>query len=199
MRCHVRGLAAHGSFPERGDNAIEKAARLIVAVHDENFTRVEHALLGRDVPGALWIEGGGELHAIRGSRQRPDRRSRVVPGGPTAAEIETRVRELADLHDAEVDPVEPSVEPFETPATSPVLAVLEAAAGAVGASGERVGVPAWTDAHNFVELAGSEAVVWGPGDFGLAHDPAEAVDLHEVVAAARVVERLLLDAPGWLS
>ena len=29
VRCRVRGRAAHGSFPELGDNAIEKAARLI--------------------------------------------------------------------------------------------------------------------------------------------------------------------------
>jgi acetylornithine deacetylase/succinyl-diaminopimelate desuccinylase-like protein len=198
VRCHARGRSAHGSFPERGDNAIDKAARLIVALHEEDFTRAEHPLLGRDVPGALWIEGGGELHVI------PDRASvrieiRVVPGGPSAAAIEARVRALAAEHDAEVELVEPSVEPFETPASSPVLVALEAAADAArGASGARVGVPAWTDAHNFVELAGSDAVVWGPGDFGVAHDPSESVDLHEVVTAARVVERLLADASGWL-
>ena len=55
--CEVRGVSAHGSFPERGDNAIEKAARLLLAVHDEPFTRVEHPLLGRNHPGTLWIEG----------------------------------------------------------------------------------------------------------------------------------------------
>lgn len=196
--CDVRGRSAHGSFPELGDNAIEKAARLLLAVHDEPFASVEHALLGRNVPGALWIEGGGELHVVPdGARVRIE--VRVVPGGPTAAAIESRLRALAAEHDAEVEPVEESVEPFETDATAPVVGALLDASDRGGRSrAATIGVPAWTDAHNFVDLAGSQTVVWGPGDFGLAHDPAEAVPVDEVVAAARVVEELLVGAGGWI-
>jgi acetylornithine deacetylase/succinyl-diaminopimelate desuccinylase-like protein len=197
--CEVGGQAAHGSFPERGDNAIEKAARLLLAVHDEPFTQVEHQLLGRNVPGALWIEGGGELHVVP-DRARVRIEIRVVPGGPTAQEIESRLRSLAAEHDADVDLVEESVEPFETDPAAPVAVALAAACERVrGMRPDSIGVPAWTDAHNFVDLAGSQAVVWGPGDFALAHDPAEAVDLGEVVAAARVIEELLASADGWLA
>ena len=196
VRCDVRGTSAHGSFPERGDNAIEKAARLSLAMHQEDFVRTEHALLGANVPGTLRFEGGGELHVIP-DRARLRIEVRVVPGGPTAAQIEARVREVAAAHDADVELVEESVEPFETPGTSPVLTSLEAAAHAEGLAPARVGVPAWTDAHNFVELAGSEAVVWGPGDFAVAHDPEEAVDLREVVTAARVVARCLAAPETW--
>jgi acetylornithine deacetylase/succinyl-diaminopimelate desuccinylase-like protein len=190
VRCEVRGTPAHGSFPERGDNAIEKAARLVLAMQEQDFVRTSHPLLGANVPGTLSIEGGGELHVIPDlARLRIE--VRVVPGGPKAAGIEARVRELAAEHDAEVELVEPSVEPFETPASSPVLAMLETAGQAEGAAPQRIGVPAWTDAHNFVDLAGSEAVVWGPGDFGLAHDPDEAIDARDVVTAARIVARCL--------
>ena len=196
--CEVRGAAAHGSFPELGDNAIEKAARLLLAVHDEPFTRVEHRLLGRNVPGALWIEGGGELHVVP-DRARVRIEIRVVPGGPTAADIESRLRSLAAEHDADVDLVEESVEPFETDPSDPVVLALTAACERVrGTRQDPIGVPAWTDAHNFADLAGSRAVVWGPGDFALAHDPAEAADIGEVVTAARVVEELLAAADGWL-
>jgi acetylornithine deacetylase/succinyl-diaminopimelate desuccinylase-like protein len=168
-------------------------------VHDESFTRAEHPMFGRNVPGALWIEGGGELHVVP-DRTRVRIEIRVVPGGPSAAAIETRLRELAAAHDADVDLVEESVEPFETDAQSPLVEALVEANGRVrNEPSERVGVPAWTDAHNFVDLAGSQAVVWGPGDFGLAHDPDEAVDVGEVVTAARVVEELLATAPGWLA
>jgi acetylornithine deacetylase/succinyl-diaminopimelate desuccinylase-like protein len=171
---------------------------LLLAVHDEPFASVEHALLGRNVPGALWIEGGGELHVVPdGARVRIE--VRVVPGGPTAAAIESRLRALAAEHDAEVEPVEESVEPFETDATAPVVGALLDASDRGGRSrAATIGVPAWTDAHNFVDLAGSQPVVWGPGDFGLAHDPAEAVPVDEVVAAARVVEELLVGAGGWI-
>jgi acetylornithine deacetylase/succinyl-diaminopimelate desuccinylase-like protein len=195
----VRGRSAHGSLPERGDNAIEKAARLILAVHEEPFTRSEHPLLGRNIPGALWIEGGGELHVV------PDRvgmriEIRVVPGGPSAAEIEARFRELAREHDADLELLEPSVEPFETDAGGPLVQALAAAAEQAGGGRSPViGIPAWTDAHNFVELAGAQAVVWGPGDFTLAHVPDEAIEIDEVVAAARVVEELLVGAAGWVA
>ncbi|MGH2631008.1 MAG: M20 family metallopeptidase [Actinomycetota bacterium] len=196
--CAVRGRSAHGSFPERGDNAIEKAARLLLAVHDEPFTRIEHPLLGRNVPGTLWIEGGGELHVVP-DRARVRIEIRVVPGGPAAADVEARLRELAAAHDADVELVEESVEPFETDARGPLAEALLSANGRIReVSSPPVGVPAWTDAHNFVDLAGSQAVVWGPGDFGLAHDPDEAIDVREVVTAARVVEELLAGADGWI-
>jgi acetylornithine deacetylase/succinyl-diaminopimelate desuccinylase-like protein len=196
--CDVRGLAAHGSFPERGDNAIEKAARLVLEVHDEPFTRVEHPSLGRNHPGTLWIEGGGELHVVP-DRARVRIEIRVVPGGPTAAQIESRLRELAASHDADVELVEESVEPFETDERGPLAEALLGSNRRVrGISSPPIGVPAWTDAHNFVDLAGSQAVVWGPGDFGLAHDPGEAIEVDEVVAAARVIEELLAGAAGWI-
>ena len=195
--CVVRGVSAHGSFPERGDNAIEKAARLLLAVHDEAFTHVEHHVLGRNHPGTLWIEGG-ELHVVP-DRARVRIEIRVVPGGPSAQEIESRLRELAAAHDADVELVEESVEPYETDPDGPLVAALLAAGHRVRAEqAPLIGVPAWTDAHNFVGLAGSQAVVWGPGDFGLAHDPDEAIDIGEVVIAARVVEELLVGAGGWL-
>ncbi len=198
-RLSVHGRAAHGSFPERGDNAIEKAARLMLAVHEEPFASVEHPLLGRNHPGTLWVEGGGELHVVPDlARLRIE--IRVVPGGPSAADIEARLRELAASYDAEVELVEESVEPFETDPQAPVVeALLRATERVRGDSPARNGVPAWTDAHNFVDLAGSTAVVWGPGDFGLAHDPAEAVDIGEVVTAARAVEELIVRTPEWLS
>lgn len=195
--CDVRGRSAHGSFPERGDNAIEKAARLMLAVHEEAFTHAEHPLLGRNVPGTLWIEGGGELHVVP-DRARVRIEIRVVPGGPSAAEIERRLCEVAAAHDAEVELVEPSVEPFETEAASPGLEALLAATSEVeGAPAPAIGVPAWTDAHNFVDLAGSQALVWGPGDLALAHAPAEAIEIGEVVRAARTVDALLARAEGW--
>jgi acetylornithine deacetylase len=197
--CDVRGRSAHGSFPERGDNAIEKAARLLLAVHDEPFTRVEHPMLGRNVPGTLWIEGGGELHVVP-DRARARIEIRVVPGGPTAAEIETRLRELATEHDAEVELVEESVEPFETSPSAPVVeALLHATEQVSGSGAPLVGVPAWTDAHNFVEFAGAASIVWGPGDFGLAHDPDEAIAVAEVVAAARTIEALLSHVDRWVA
>ena len=170
--CDVHGASAHGSFPERGDNAIEKAARLLLAVHDEPFTRAEHPLLGRNVPGALWIEGGGELHVVP-DRARVRIEIRVVPGGPSAAEIEARLpraRGRARRRRRARGGERRAVRDRRATVRSVEALVRGRPSVSVGERPAQVGVPAWTDAHNFVDLAGSQAVVWGPGDFGLAHD-----------------------------
>ncbi len=198
VRLSVRGAAVHGAFAELGDNAIEKAARLVLAVHDEPFAQQTHPMLGRGVPSVMRFEGGSELHVI------PDRASlrlevRVVPGERSAAAIEGRVRELAEAYDADLELVEQSVEPFETPGDAPVLLALRSALEReTGGPATELGVPAWTDAHNFVDRSGSQAVVWGPGDFELAHHPDERVAIDEVATAARVVAAVLEQAGGWL-
>jgi acetylornithine deacetylase/succinyl-diaminopimelate desuccinylase-like protein len=60
------------------------------------------------------------------------------------------------------------------------------------------GLRTWTDAHNFVDLAGSEALIFGPGHLRRAHRPDESVDLHEVVTSARVLAQLLGGSSGLL-
>ena len=82
-------------------------------------------------------------------------------GDATLASLEALAAEFG----AGVELVE-MTEPFETPADSPlVVALAEATAAVAGEARDPIGVPAWTDAHNMVDFAGAEAVVYGPGDF----------------------------------
>jgi acetylornithine deacetylase/succinyl-diaminopimelate desuccinylase-like protein len=48
-----------------------------------------------------------------------------------------------------------------------------------------------------VDFAGAEAVVYGPGDFSVAHLPEEHVDVREVVACAEVFARVARRAVSW--
>ena len=190
---HVRGRSVHGALREEGDNAIEKAARLVSAFHEHPDSSHEHPTLGRDIPMAQEIRGGASLNVV------PDACDvhldwRVVPEGPTAAEMLADTRELAAQSDAEVEIVEIS-EPFEMPADSPLARALGKAVERVrGRAPGTIGVIAWTDAHNFVELGGSTAVVFGPGHLRGAHRPDEHVDLRDVVTCARIFAELLGDA-----
>jgi acetylornithine deacetylase/succinyl-diaminopimelate desuccinylase-like protein len=195
----VRGRSAHGALREDGDNAIEKAARLIAAVHAAPFAAVEHPLLGRSIPSAWEIHGGQELNVVPDeARLRID--ARVVPGQFSAAAVERILRELAEAYDAAMDLVEPAVEPFETPSEAPLARAMAAAVQRVmGRAPGATGLRTWTDAHNFVDLAGSEAVIFGPGHLRRAHRPDESVDLREVVASARVLAELLGAAPVLLA
>ncbi len=146
----------------------------------------------------VWeIGGGAPLNVVPGACDvHVD--IRVVPGGPSAADILATCERLARRHDASVDVVEIS-EPFETFASSPLATSLGAAAQA--ATGRRpapVGMLAWTDAHSFVDLAASEAVVFGPGHLRDAHRPDERVDLDEVVDCARTFCNLIARARALL-
>lgn len=194
---HVAGRSVHGALREEGDNAIEKALNLVAEVQAQSFAEWSHPLCGRNVPMVWEIGGGAPLNVVPGACD-VHLDIRVVPGGPSAAEILATCERLARRYDASVDVVEIS-EPFETPASSPLATSLGAAAeAATGRRPSPVGMLAWTDAHSFVDLAASEAVVFGPGHLRDAHRPDERVDLDEVVDCARTFSNLIARARALL-
>jgi acetylornithine deacetylase len=193
----VRGTSVHGALREEGDNALEKAAHLIVAVHEAPLAKVVHPLLGRSVPMAWELHSGQELNVVPDvARLRID--VRVVPG-MTAEEVRDALEALALAYDAEMELVEPPVEPFETSPDGPLARAMAAAVeGASGRAPGVTGLRCWTDAHNFVDLCGSQAVVFGPGHLREAHRPDESVDLGEVVACGRALAGSLAEAEQLL-
>jgi acetylornithine deacetylase/succinyl-diaminopimelate desuccinylase-like protein len=194
---HVKGTSVHGALRELGDNAIEKALSLVAEIQAHLGSAHEHPLLGRNIPMVWEIRGGEPLNVV------PDACSvhldwRVTPGGPSSAELFDWLVEAAGRVDGDVEVVE-VVEPFET---SPDSALAEALAGAVqrttGTAPGATGMIAWTDAHNFVDHGGSQAVVFGPGHLRNAHRPDEFVSLTDVVTCARSLAALIADAPALL-
>ena len=192
---HAHGRSAHGALTDLGENAIHSAVELISALPRLGLERHEHPLLGASQAEVGAIRGGTDFNTV------PDRCSfqlqiRVVPGQDGDATL-VALEALAAEHGATVEVVE-MTEPFEAPADSPMVAALEQLTAEVaGEPREAIGVPAWTDAHNMVDFAGAEAVVYGPGDFAVAHLPEEHIDVNEVVQCAHVFIRLARVAAGW--
>ena len=193
---HVKGTAVHGALRELGDNAIEKALALIAEIQAHPGSAHEHPLLGRNIPMVWEIRGGQPLNVV------PDACSvhldwRVTPGGPSSAELFDWLVEAAGRVDGDVEVVE-VVEPFET---QPDAVLAQALAGAVrrttGTTPAATGMIAWTDAHNFVDHGGSQAVVFGPGHLRNAHRPDEFVSLTDVVTCARSLAALIADIAAW--
>lgn len=190
---HLHGRSAHGSLGELGDNAIDRALAFIGALDGLDLAKHEDPLLGLSRHEIDSITAGAGHNVV------PDRCSvgitvKVVPGQSaraTAAELDR----LATAHGGHVELVEVT-EPFATPADSPLVTGLDRACrSALGRGSERIGVPAWTDAHNFVTFGGSAAVVFGPGDFSTAHTPEEHIDVGAVVECAAVFVELARQ--GW--
>ena len=186
---HVHGVSAHGSLGELGENAVHAAADLISGLPDLGLTAHTHPLLGESRASVNEINTGNGMNVV------PDEctlnlQVKIVPGQDLLETIR-QVEEYCAGFNATVQMIEGTV-PFELPAGSALLEAVDRETERVtGSRPERIGVPAWTDAHNFVDFGGSEAMVFGPGSIESAHTSEEHIDVTEIVECSRIFAGLL--------
>jgi acetylornithine deacetylase len=199
-RVHVRGLACHSSAAPRGVNAVEYAARLIVAAGDEG-----RALAARDgdpgfsVPTATLsvgpVRGGMALNTV------PDActfeiEARALPGEDAGALLSGALRGAAAL-EAEMRRVAPEagieIEPLAAyPPLAPAGDDGPAALVAGLAGGERdLAVDFGTEAGLYQQRLGVPVVVCGPGSMAQAHRPDEYVEADQVTRAEALLRGLV--------
>jgi acetylornithine deacetylase/succinyl-diaminopimelate desuccinylase-like protein len=168
------GVAAHGSRPDLGIDAIAKMGRVLVAI-EELDRKLQagrsHPLLGTGSVHASLIEGGQEYSSyperclLRGER-------RTIPG-ERREDVEAELRTL--LGDSGGSIAFPfGRDPMEVPPDEEIVRAVQAQLG----SEEVHGAPFWTDAALFTE-AGIPAVLFGPRGDG-AHAAVEWVELASV-------------------
>jgi succinyl-diaminopimelate desuccinylase len=197
-RVTTKGVAAHGSAPERGVNAIyhmaEIVRELVASVPD-----AKHPVVGNPTISIGTIRGGEKLNIIPASCViEIDRRT--IPGetnediiGQFEAAVE-RARKVYPDIDAVVEIVD-SGAPFEVDESSPLVRSMVDAVGEVtGAEAEIIGFRGASDAR-FIADTGVDVIVFGPGDITLAHTARESIDLEELgrgaLAYALAFARLL--------
>jgi acetylornithine deacetylase len=195
----VTGVAAHGSRPHLGVDAIVKMGPVLsgLAALDEALGERTHPLLGRGSVHASVIEGGLELSSYPG-RCVLGLERRTLPG-ETAADVERELAELLDrcrAADPQLVAEQRTLlvrEPFEVDPESELVAAVRAAATEVlGADPPIAGASYWADAA-FIAAAGIPTVMFGPSGEG-AHALEEWVRLSDtervkdtLVAVARRV------------
>ena len=190
LEIETTGVAAHGSRPDLGVDAIAKTGRILTGIEelDRSLRREgSHPLLGSGSLHASLIEGGVELSTY------PDRcvvraERRTIPG-ETSESVEAELRAViasAKEADPELRAEARAMfvrEPFELDGSAAIVDVTRrAAAGALGREPEVVGVPFWTDAA-ILSAAGIPTIVFGPVGEG-AHADVEWVDLDSVARCA---------------
>jgi len=165
----THGVAAHGSMPELGVDAIEKMGAILVALGELN-TRLRagapHPLLGTASLHASMIEGGQEMSSYPARCVLMGER-RTLPG-ETDADIERELRAIAGEADVRVLV---SRGPFAVDAGHELVRTLLEVSG----ESEVIGLPFWTDAGLTAE-AGIPTVLFGPAGAG-AHAAEEWVDI----------------------
>lgn len=175
----LRGVAAHGSMPHQGVDAIAHAG-LVLRALDDLRARFEsaapHPLLGRSAVRVSMIAGGSDAATVADSCTLTVER-RMLPG-ETPRSVETELRTLLEAlaestagFDFELRTLV-ARGAFEADADWPIVrAVADAAERVLGAPAPVRGEPFWTDAGLILE-AGIPCLLIGV-DGGGAHADTE--------------------------
>jgi acetylornithine deacetylase/succinyl-diaminopimelate desuccinylase family protein len=192
LEIETLGVAAHGSRPDLGVDAIANMGRVLVELQrlDQRLrAHPAHALLGSGSVHASLIAGGQELSSY------PERcilsvERRTVPGESpehVEAELQAIVEALRRADPAFQAVVRRGLDraPLDTPAEATVAPALARVAERVLRRSPAIaGAPYWTDAAT-LWAAGIPTVLFGPTGAG-AHATEEWVDLASVGACAEI-------------
>ncbi len=183
----TQGIAAHGSRPREGRDAILRMGRVLARLETldrELQSRPRHPVLGTASLHASLINGGRELSTY------PDhclltmeRRTITGETGTAALQEVERILSALQSEDPEFQSQARMVFDrlaYETPSGHYLIEVLEAALRGLGRDASRGGVSFWTDA-SVLGHSGIPSVVFGPGGSGL-HSSEEYVHIEEVIA-----------------
>lgn len=188
------GRAAHGGTPERGVNAIRMAARFIQRVEAElapDLARRRHPLIGPAVMNWGVIRGGTQPSMVADRCVLQVDRRRLP--SETLEQVWGEYQQILDALAAE-DPdfncqMSRMAENMATmdhggleidldhPLVTSLQAVLETLTGQPARIGAFGG---WTDGALLSNFGHMPAVIFGPGDLGVAHSRAEFVPVEEL-------------------
>jgi succinyl-diaminopimelate desuccinylase len=198
----LSGKTAHGSMPHLGANAIAPMARFLVRWTDYYAAlEHEHPLLGRPTLNIGTLQGGVKANVV------PDRCTAELDMRTVPPLDHHTLRHQAEVFLTEICEDHPGVR-FETrmrsnrpaiscPEDSPLARAL---AGAVrdlaGVEPRPQGVPYCTEACIWVPHLNIPAVICGPGEPGMAHQPDDWVSATHLELAAAVYERVARELLG---
>jgi succinyl-diaminopimelate desuccinylase len=163
----TQGVAAHGSMPEKGVNAIYKAARVVGQLQEYDFGAGPHPVLGPPTLNVGTIAGGANINSV------PDQAVvgvdiRTIPGMDQGALAEilrsylkedVRIRPVVDLGSVATDPEDPWMQE-----------IFRMMAAITGERPEPRGIAYFTDASVLTPAYGNPpTVILGPGEPGMAH------------------------------
>lgn len=199
MRTRFRGVAGHSSDPARGISAILHAARFVSFLDElgREMADAADAVSPFDPPHNTINVGtirGGAGRSIIAEDCTLDWELRVTPPDDGAAAM-ARIMDWLARAEADMKAAFPS-SAIETEmvsaypglafhASSPALDIVRAASGQNACHT----VPFGTDAGCFAR-EGLAAVVHGPGSIAQAHVPDEYIEIDEIVACLRFLDRL---------
>jgi acetylornithine deacetylase/succinyl-diaminopimelate desuccinylase-like protein len=194
FRVEYEGVAAHGSQPELGIDAIGRATDGLIALRrfaDDLAARPRHPLLGSGSVRVATIEGGTDAATVADRCVLLVER-RTLPGEPDPlAELD---RVLAPSGPSRIVPLVARSPMAADPGAEIVGAVMDSVERATGAPAVRRGDPWWTDA-GLIADAGIPVVLVGPHGGG-AHADGEWVSASSLRTLVDVIDGVIMAVSG---
>jgi succinyl-diaminopimelate desuccinylase len=185
-----RGVSAHGSMPELGENAIYKAARAVAALENFDFHAHPHPVMGSPTMNVGTIEGGAGVNLVPDAA-RIGVDIRTVPGMDHAALL---ARLKGALGAAELDVFSDLPAVWTEPQDAWMRRVFELCKPILGAAPEVHTATYMTDAANLRKVyGGAPTVVLGPGEPQQAHQTDEYCSMEKIRQAVAIYEALIRD------
>ena len=179
------GRTAHGAMPHHGVNAILRMQEVLDRVRAMRLPPAAHALLGGATLSVNTIRGGDAVNVVP-DRCRVDVDVRTVPGVDHDGVVDAIRSACGGLgFDVALD-VRMSAPAVETDASLPAVQTAVDVAGRLAGRPEKVGaVPYFTEASVYQPELRLPAIIYGPGEAHLAHQPNEWVSVRACTAAVR--------------
>ncbi len=188
FKVEVPGRKAHGAYPHRGANAIDRAVTLIAVLKQMKFVSRPHALLAPPTVNIGTIRGGDKVNMVADwCVFEVD--LRFLPGMDAAkilAAIKLRFRRTGIPFRLAVNDIQ---QPYEISCQHPLVRGLKAAAKEIAVS--RVAGSEGATVITFFKRKNIPAVATGWGTSGSAHATDEFVRVADLERGARVLERFI--------
>ncbi len=187
----TRGITAHGSMPERGDNAIYKAAAAIQKLREFAFDVPSHALMGAPTLNVGTVHGGLNINSV------PDATVigvdiRTIPGQDHAL-IRSRMQRLLG-ETVEVTPTIDVGAIYSDPAQPWIQRVFDVTQARLKVRPQAKSATYFTDAAVLKDAYRDiPMVVLGPGEPELAHQTDEYCRVDRIEEAVDMYTELIKD------
>jgi succinyl-diaminopimelate desuccinylase len=189
LNARTRGVTAHGSMPEKGVNAVFKAARAVAILEKFRFSNPPHPLMGQATLNVGTIRGGLNINSV------PDEAVigvdiRTIPGIRHAELRAELVRQLGS--DVELETLLDLESVFTEPAHPWIQEVFEVTQPFLGKRPEPRVATYFTDAAALnVAYDTPPTVILGPGEAHMAHQTNEYCVVDRVTEAVAVYEEIV--------
>jgi succinyl-diaminopimelate desuccinylase len=188
LRGRTSGVTAHGSMPERGVNAVYKAARAALKLEQFRFETTPHPVLGAPTLNVGTLHGGLNVNSV------PDAAEigidiRTIPEQKHGLLLERLAAYLGD--EVLLESVSDAEGVWTDPNHAWIRSVYDVVAPVIGERPVARAAPYFTDAAALTPAyGGAPTVILGPGELALAHQTDEYCEIARLEQAVEIFTEL---------